>query len=438
VTSRAEVRRRHASGARARGFEAPQVDSPKESVEDLWDIEGVVYPGSPKQSDHEPMGVMIVNVKGDRVCVARKKYQLFRNSEPLWLWRPAPAPELWDGRHHHCLTHALRVIQVCSRTFDGHHQRPEDRVLRGGIDPSRLLQLCGAAPNLASELVHQLCDFELLREESPAGRADWFVNTRIRGIGPDRSLMDSSDIPEMVLPEFIPIPLPVPAVQEPIPPTIPEEAEDAVTATAEQSPEINQLLEVYRYVLSLVPTGADVEDGFAVFTSPKDLKLMIAERFSLSDGASRKMLDQLKSAEVYWTKQGGHGKPWRRFVKLESEQQVLAFQANGNTAGARRRAPAPEPIPAPPVNPPVEDGVTATPEQLNQLWEQLAAKLDEYAATIEARDAMIAQLEQQLADEQSAHEATKAELEAERAKPKGIQTVLPASLAKHLGLGSSD
>jgi hypothetical protein len=460
VRARQEVRRRHQSGARARGIEAPQVEIPTEPNEDLWDLQGVKYPGSPKQTDHEPMEVMIVDVRGQRMTVACKKYQLFRNTgtapNALWLWRPKSAPELWEGRHHHSLTHALRVLQVCSRTPEGHHKKPEDRLLRGGIDPSALLQLCGAAPNLANELISELIDHRLLCEaRQTEAVTHWFINTRVRGFDPDRRAMGADEIPEGILPELLVLPAaPVAPVTEsaaPAPqPT--KEADDGMTATAQTEgaqaggSELNQLLEVYRYVVSLVPTGADIEDGFAVFVSPKDLKLMVAEHFSLTDGGSKRMLEQLKEAQLYRVKQGGRGKPWRRFVKLDGEEQLLKYQANRNGSGAQHQIRAttvvppaateplvPQPGPEPPVQPAADDSVAATPDQLNQLWAELADKLDEYAATIEAKDAELSQLRQDLADEQAAHERTKQELAAERDQPKATQFVLPASLAKHLG-----
>ncbi|MBI2285382.1 hypothetical protein HYU82_00975 [Candidatus Saccharibacteria bacterium] len=169
-----------------------------------------------------------------------------------------------------------------------------------------------------------------------------------------------------------------------------------------------------------------VVDGFALFVPEIDLKLLVAQRLGMSERTATVQLYALRDLGVYKAIAGGRGKPFKRYLKLDALEVVEA--AESKTRSGRKAAPAkPEPEPSAPGE---GGGVPATPEQLNELWTQLSAKLDEYGKRIE-------ELERELADERQVHQETKneltqvrVELEASVSKP---VFVLPEALAKHLG-----
>lgn len=397
-----------------------------EPIVDLWDIEGVKYPGSPRAGKEEPVAIYVTDVRGNRKCVVLKQYQRFRRSgtgpEVVHLWRPQSAPELWSGSRHHCLTHALRLFQICSATFEGHHRRSDERKLRGNIHPRRLLEECGASTSLANSLLSILTEHDLVRVEQMAGQEEkWFVNMRTRGFGPQLEQYQAHDLPEWVLPEFL--------TGEPA--TRRKRGTDMAEAPeAEVQAEHGLLAQVYLAVQELVPANAEIVDGFALFIPKKDLKVLVAQKLGLSEHKAKILLEGLRDLGVYRSKQGGMGKPWRRFLKLDALEALQAADAQAQPA--RRKAsgrPRPEPVPASEPPPTSEEGVTASPEQLNQLFTELSTRLDEYLARVQ-------ELEQELADEQQSHQATKGELAQVRAELEASSSrvvfVLPEGLAKHL------
>ena len=173
------------------------------------------------------------------------------------------------------------------------------------------------------------------------------------------------------------------------------------------------LLKVYRAVRELVPATAEVVDGFTVFTTEQDLKVLVAKKLGVSEGKANTSLAKLRDLNVYKAKSAGRGNPWWRHLKLNAEEIVTAAgegkQVDSGGGGAASTL-----------------AVEATPEQLNELWEQLTVKLDGQAAEI-------VDLAQQLESEKTAHEATRQELELLKAAPPTPTFILPAGLAKHLG-----
>lgn len=472
VAHRTPTRRRHQSGARARALAGRQVEIPSEPLDDFWDVDGAKYPGSPRVTKDEPMDVMIMNVRGARVCVARKKLQYFRNTgtapDKLWLWRPCEAPQLWRDRHHHSLTHALRLLQVCSRTSEDHCDKPSDRVLRGRIEPGRLLLLCGADFSLANELVYQLVELRLLRTENDGDQLKWYINTKVKAVDQDRRLLGAAELPQMILPEFWTQPPPegddvqmleaaggAEADQEL--PGKPEPLQDESGVQSEEGTVVQLAagkptpLHVYRVLVSLWPTDAPEEDGFAVWSPAEDLKVTLARLLECSDYASHRLLLQLKDAGVYYPKAGGKGKPFRRYLKLDAEETVANFQAaqatgqsggrsrhsggstrqTGSSAQQTARRPAAVAAGTQSIPP---DSVKMTPEQHQQLWDQAVAKLHELTELVKTQREQLAEKDAELARERDAHEQTKTELAqaVEAAENAGPVILVPAELAQYL------
>lgn len=181
------------------------------------------------------------------------------------------------------------------------------------------------------------------------------------------------------------------------------------------------LMQAYKAVASLVPASAQQgDDEFFMFIPDTDLKVLVARTIGVSENTSKGLLTQLRDAGIYRSESSGRGKPWKRFVKLNAEATVAFAAASNSTRQQRKSTPSPSPPPAPSPEP---EGVEATPDQLNELFQQLAARLDEYAAAN-------ADLMRQLDEEKRAHAATKAELDEEKARVPTF--VIPQDVAKHL------
>src|SRR3990167_8311297 len=163
-------RNRRKLGRRPKGLTRPSLRTDRaprkpsgrgEPIPDLWEVPGTKLPGNPKFTTHDPEYTYLIDVRGDRVCVVKSKITRFRASaagiENLHkVRRPQRVPELWSGARHYCLTHALRLLQVNSVTFEGQHKRGRERQLRGNIHPRQLLEACGASRALTGTLVGQL------------------------------------------------------------------------------------------------------------------------------------------------------------------------------------------------------------------------------------------------------------------------------------------
>lgn len=400
-------------------------------IPDLWDIPGVRLPGSPKTGRNNPMDVLLLNVSGTRVCFARKNKQHFRNTgtQPAvwWLWRPTKAPELWSGPRHHALTHALRLLQAVSFKREGHNLKPHESIIRGGINPQRLLEECGASKSHADSLVSLLCEHDLLHEREVDGKAMWLASTRFRGVGPAYELYTAQDIPEFILPEFMETLQAEPTTSEGSKMT---EGDDTAT---DQQP---LLMRVYDRLVSYgeQPAALEVQDGWLKFVIPGNLDEILADALSSTPYQITKQLNLLRTElKLYRTSSGGRGKPFFRFVKLHASEAVaVAAETAGKKAAPARTASPAEP---PPGEQP--EGVPVSEEDFGQLITRMGDKLDEYHARI-------GELEQELHQEREAHARTTHSLETEReahattkqeletAKAAKPTFIIPERVAKHL------
>jgi hypothetical protein len=449
-------KRRHASHRRSQ--KPPRITAPIDGIQDYWDLPGFKLPGNPKITLHAPVDIIINDVRGFRVCVARRKYQALRNTgtapDACWLWRPNVCEELWLGPHHHHLTHALRLLQACSRVFDGKRERPQDRQLRGSIEPNQLLQQCGVASGLASELVFQLVELQLLRAEPGDQGMRWLVNSLTRGVNQSNQLLGSNEVPEYILPEFMAPPLAVSAhsacidhvkpeplqpdeIQEECPQIEPPLDADErvkmngnVIALSHEQVPTSLLTQVYRHLCELVPETAEKEGDLSIFSA--GVVPYLEAKLNLSGAQVHRQLQQLKVAGIYRTTRGVHAK---RYLKLNAEDEVATLaSSNGHAANAAALAKPASDDEQRQVAPP--DAVVPTPEQMNRFWAQLEAKLQELEDDK-------AKLEKDLTREREAHAQTRQDLEAatvelEEAKQAQTTIVVPPSLARFLEPKGSD
>lgn len=337
-------------GDRRREKRAAQPAHPDgERLPDLWDVPGFVSPGSPRNHRTEPLEVLITDVRGNRVYVARKKKQHYRTTAPkpsvVWLWRPTKAPELWLPPFHHGMTHALRLLQAVSGKYEGDLRlNPGERVIRGEISPSQLLQACGAKESYANEVVALLCEYDLLHARNDNGQELWFVNTRVRGVGLDWELYTEDETPEGVLPEFLDNP---PA--QPV-----DDKGDDVTAQDEQVDLTTPLVRVFLWLGSKVKPDAEIGEGMHSFRVEGQLKDKAAEELNLSPSSVQQSLNKLTENGIY---RSGRGPNPERWLKLVETSEIASLD----------QAPPPPPPPPSPTPPEeTDDGEDWTAEQIQQ------------------------------------------------------------------------
>ena len=183
--------------------------------------------------------------------------------------------------------------------------------------------------------------------------------------------------------------------------------------TSEDSNTPSLLQKAYLELSDAVVVGVETEDeGFGLLDIQGDVKVWLAGKLGVTRTTAGGLISQLKKAGLYNSLSSGPGKPWRRVLKLQADDQVLTL--TGSMAGTASSA----------AGGGGDDGtVTATPQQLTELWTQLSAQLDDYLEQNQ-------QLQEELEAERAAHEATKGELET--AKAEKVVILLPASLAQHL------
>lgn len=450
--------------AREKKQKDPRLKPSGESIPDLWAIDGVNYPGSPKITNNEPEEILMVNARGDRVCIALKKYQVFSKKGKadigLYLLKPQFVPGLWSGSRHVCLTHALRLFQRCSTTFEGQHRNPHLRMVRGDINPRTLLEECGLSSDRAATIVTMLQEQGTLSPGQCEGKPCWFVDMRWRGFAADLMKFTGHELGDgLVLPEFLPpsVPTAVVAEQPEEEPAEEPEAEAAEETAVEPREELakggvempkkrrmrtdeehqQDLQKAYDTLMLLEAIESTAEgDGSVVFTFHGSAHDAVKRATGGNDTATSKLLAELKLLGISEGISSTRGISKRRIVPdititLEMVRRVREHHAQqvqnyvkgkkGDAAPAERaekpkeEKPEAEPKAKTESSARAEQTVDANPEQLSLILQEAHAELEESEAKIQSlterldtalaeRATAVAELEAKLAESERLRE----------------------------------
>jgi len=322
-------RRRSSRNTVAPALALPAGRSPRDTeIPDLLVLRGSKLPGSnPRYQDHGPTFTTIVDVHGDRVAVLEyRTVQLKVNragigiDEIRHIWTPQPADQLWKGPTHHVLSHALRLLQVSTAHRNGGvEDNPDMKRLRPGFSPKQLLIGTGLSNEEADSVIGKLKSLGLLYyRKSHSGPDCWSVNSVYKAVGPELQKYTRAElIDEWALPDVEP-PGGRAVVGASVLPN--PESKDGEGDKDQESADVRLkgLRGFYEVALRYVPENPEIEDGFAVFTTPGPLTELVGQELGLTKAQSSFISSSLGHLDIYKSTLKGKGR-WLRYIKLGVE-----------------------------------------------------------------------------------------------------------------------
>ncbi len=309
----------------------------KEPIPDLWEVPGTRLPGNPSYTRHEPEFTYVTDVRGNRVCVIESRVVRF-NADSAGikqirkLRRPQSAKDLWAGPTHHILTHALRLLQVCTVAIEGGRERgSHEKKLRPNISPTQLLRQTGLSPEATSEVLRFLENARLLRSQAYLRETCYYVDIQIKGFGPQGQKYQAGDLIDgWALPE-----------DDNDTESVHTDQGDLVATNQEIKENRHEALtKTYEVSVGYVSEQPAFEDGYAVFTTPAPLPELVADQLSIGLSQARRLLEELVILGVYRSRLAAPGE-WLRYIKLGegpfTEAHVEQVRAAHRQALARRR-----------------------------------------------------------------------------------------------------
>lgn len=362
---------------------------------------------NPKAQDHEPTRILMYTASGVQLPVLTcRTVRLTANRAGLGIsdqrneYTVLETPELWQGPECAMLTHALRLMQVVTKTKNGSDDEniPDMKQLRQGFRPRQLLIGTGLSEEIADRLIRTLKQMNLLMVRQVGAKSRYYVHVTFRGVGPQLQKLTKADlVNEWVLPE-----------------TRVEQKGEVIRMPAKK-------LLVDRHVFltaalrHLQNTGSSEPNALEWFevTLKPSAKSYLAPLLRVTEAQANRFVDDLKVLGYLKFKNLGP-KPPMISVRADIEEVTKGDIARIRALRRGGTQPAPEPADADDASETAE--TPATPEQIQQILERSAAEIADLEAKVE-------RLERELEDEKTAHAAT-------RERQKDTVYIIPKRLAE--------